>query len=69
MTKKSIMNLVGSAERLAMMQQAVMAAAKRRREPGVATATASKYSYGVKGRTVVTPAKVAPIPAAVLTRS
>lgn len=36
------MNLVGSAQRLALMQQAVMAAAKRRREPGIAIATASK---------------------------
>lgn len=63
MAKRSIMNLVGSAEGLALMQQAVIAAAKQNREAGVATATV------VNGKTVVIPGKVTPISAAVRRRS
>lgn len=57
------MNLVASAEGLALMQQAVIAAAKRNKETGVATATVAK------GRTVVTPGKVTPVSAAVRGKS
>jgi hypothetical protein len=57
------MKLVGSAEGLALMQQAVIAAAKQNKETGVATATI------INGKTVVNPGKVTPTSAAVRTKS
>lgn len=52
MTKRSILDLVGSEEGLQLLRKAVAEAAKRNREAGVTTATV------IDGRTVITPGRI-----------